>query len=84
MFNVTATASNFVTNGSTTDELMAIITNADCRPPEVSIPNNATMNIAPNQFYRTDTITTGSLAILNCSDVVTTRYFDLLKQHEIR
>ena len=73
MFNVSATASNFVTNGSITDDLMIIVTNAPCQPPTVTIPINSTTNTAPITYYRTDTISVGSKAKLNCSDVVTTK-----------
>ena len=73
MFNVTATANNIVTKVPTTDTFMAVVTSAPCRPPVVMIPNNDTMNTAPRQYMRTDLITIHSFAILNCSDVVSTR-----------
>ena len=70
---MTATASNIVTNGSTTDDLMVVVSTAKCRPPEVTIPLGSTSNLAPTEFMRSEMVTTGSLAKLNCSDVVSTR-----------
>ena len=73
MFNVTATASNIVTAGDTTDYLTIIVTNADCRPPEVMIKDNATQNTAPRPFFRSEQISISSSASLNCSGVLTTK-----------
>eukprot|EP00094_Tigriopus_californicus_P011733 TCALIF_11336-PA protein Name:"Similar to lov-1 Location of vulva defective 1 (Caenorhabditis elegans)" AED:0.02 eAED:0.02 QI:96/0.94/0.83/1/0.71/0.80/36/119/3138 len=73
MYNVSAWASNIVTEGAVFDDLMVIVTSAPCRPPDVSIPKNSTSNLAPLEFYRSKSITVGSFAVLNCSDLVSTK-----------
>ena len=73
VFNVTAMASNRVTDSSISDEFSAIVTGKPCAPPEAIIPINSTDNRAPKQYKRTDTVQIASLAALNCSDVLNTR-----------
>ena len=74
MFNVTARASNLFTNGSVEDEYSIIVTEKPCEAPRVMIPFNHTNNRAPKQYYRTETVRAGSIATLNCSGVLSTRY----------
>ena len=71
---MSARASNIVTNGSVVDELPIVVTSARCRPPKTRIVYNSTVNTAPLQYKRTDSIRVEGIAKLNCSGLVNTRY----------
>lgn len=73
VFNVTAMASNMVTNGSVTHTSSIIVSSKPCKAPTVAIPFNATNNRAPEQYSRTDAIQISTLATLNCSGILTTK-----------
>ena len=73
MFNVTAYALNFVTEVETWHELMVIVTSAPCAPPDVTIPLNSTASLAPLKFKMSEAVVIGTLAITNCSDVLSTK-----------
>ncbi len=72
VYNVTAYASNVVTEGTTKDFLLAIVTNAPCSPPAVSLPINSTSNVAPIPYMRSEQIVVESFAELDCAPVYTT------------
>ena len=88
IFNITAEVSNAVTvqaDGhsihSVVSELMTLVTSAPCQPPALSIPNGATQALktensdGPIKYSRSETIVTTSSSKLNCSGVLSTRYF---------
>jgi len=69
VFNVTGTALNVVTKVATTDTLRVIVAKTPCKPPYVMIKDNATMNVAPRIYFRSEQIDVTGVAVLNCSGV---------------
>ena len=79
IFNVSVTAKNRVTEISTFDDVMVIVTDAPCAPPKVVIPFNSTNNLAPVEYFRADQIVISASLELNCTPVITTKYSHILQ-----
>ena len=67
-------AKNRVTEVETFDEIMVIVTETPCSPPKLTIPFNSTNNRAPVEYFRADQIVISSMAELNCTSVISTKY----------
>lgn len=73
IFNVTARAKNRVTEVTTIDDVMVIVTSAPCAPPKIMIPFNSTNNLAPVEFFRAEDIIQKAKQSLNCTPVLSTK-----------
>ncbi len=70
---MTAVATNAITPLPTNNTVQVAVSSADCRAPAVTILNNSTFSLAPNPYYRSDTVIIQSEAELNCSGIVNTK-----------